>query len=90
MSSYIKQAVLLAYNLVDKDTVKALKVIPHTVRHVTTSLKAWRSCSLNDILEAGSCFSPNTFISHNLTDFTTDTLSGLSILGGFVAGGTQI
>ena len=90
ISSYIKQAVLLAYNLVDDDTVKATKVIPHTVRHVATSLKAWRFCSLNDILEAGSWVSPNTFISHYLTDFTTDTMSGLSSLGGFVAGGTQI
>ena len=40
ISSYINQAVLLAYNLVDDDTVKATKVIPHTVRHVATSLKA--------------------------------------------------
>ena len=65
---------LLAYNLVDSDTVKALKVIPHTVRHVATSLKAWRSCSLNYILEAGYWVSPDAFISHYLTDFITDTL----------------
>ena len=89
ISNYIKQAVILAYELVDDQSLNGTQVVPHTVRHVATSLKAWRSFSLKDILEAGSWVSPNSFIAHYLTDFTTDTLSGLSSIGGFIAGGTQ-
>ena len=61
ISSYIKLAVILAYELSEEDTLESLKIVPHTVRHVATSLKAWRSFSLNDILEAGSWVSPNTW-----------------------------
>ena len=90
ISSYIKKAVLMAYEEADDDLLSNLKVVPHTVRHVASSLKALRSCSLQEIMQAGTWASPNTFISHYLVDFTTDSLKGLSNIGGLVAAGSQI
>lgn len=87
ISAYIKQAVVLAYSKADPDLLADMKIVPHTTRHVATSLNALRHFSMKDVLQTGSWSSPNTFISHYLQDFSTDTLSGLSSIGGFVAGG---
>ena len=90
ISSYIKKAVLMAYEDADDDLLSNLKVVPHTVRHVASSLKALRNCSLQEIMQAGTWASPNTFISHYLVDFTTDSLTGLSKIGGFVVAGSRM
>jgi len=87
ISGYIKAAVMLAYTNSDMEDYP--QVVPHTVRHVATSLRAVRHFSLQDVLGAGRWTSPNTFISHYLHNYSTDTLSGLSGLGGFVAGGAK-
>ena len=89
VSGYIKKAILLAYQDSNDEFLSSLQVVPHTVRHVATSLNAVRNFSMEDILRAGAWSSPNSFISHYLQDFTTDTLSGLSSIGGFVVGGSS-
>ena len=40
LSNYIKQAVLLAYKEADSSLIESLKIKPHSVRHVSTSLIA--------------------------------------------------
>ena len=62
----------------------------HAVRHVATSLASLRVSSIPELLAAGAWNSPNTFVNFYLQDFTTDDLSGLSKLGGFVAAGVVI
>ena len=91
ISNYLKAAILLAYNDVsnDDDLISSLQVVPHTVRHVATSMKAWKHFALDEVLAAGGWTSPNTFISFYLHDFSRDTLTGLCSLGGFIAAGTQ-
>ena len=79
---YIKKAFLLAHQEDNDEFLTSLQVVPHTVRHVATSLNAVRHFSMEDILRAGAWSSPNSFISHYLQDFTTDTLTGLSNVGG--------
>ena len=88
ISGYIKCAVLMAYKA--ENAEELVHVVPHSVRHVATSLQAVRHFSLDDVLGAGRWTSPNTFITHYLQNFSTNTLSGLSgIKGGFVAGGSS-
>ena len=78
---------MLAYANISPDLCKSLKVKPHSVRSVATSLGAIKATSLDSILKVGLWSSSNSFIKHYITDFSTDTLSGLSRLSGFVAGG---
>ena len=87
ISSYIRKAILLAYTEADQELLTQVKVVPHSVRHVATSLNALKHFSLQDIMRAGAWSTPNTFISFYLRDFATDTISGLSSIGGFIAGG---
>ena len=89
ISVYIKKAVLLAYSDADETLLQQLRVVPHTIRHIATPLRAMKSFSMKEILQTGSWSSPNSFINHYLQDFTTNTVSGLSSLGGFVVGGAQ-
>ena len=91
ISNYLKSAIRLAYENVsnDDDLLASLQVVPHTVRHVATSLKALNHFSMNEVLSAGGWVSPNTFISHYLHDFSRDSMSGLCTLGGFIAAGSQ-
>ena len=91
ISTNIKEAVVLAYldaNL--QDTTSPVHITPHSVRHVATSLSALRNLSLDDVLKAGAWTLPNVFIKHYVQSFSTDTMSRLSRLGGFVAAGTVI
>ena len=90
ISGYIKKAILLAYEGASNEILTDLQVVPHTVRHVASSLSAVKHFSMEEILRSGSWSTPNTFISHYLHDYSTDTLAGLSSLGGFVAGGTTV
>ena len=62
----------------------------HSLRHVATSLAALRAGSINEILAAGAWNSANTFVNFYLQDFTTDQMSGLSKMGGFVAAGIVV
>ena len=73
-----------------QDTTSPVHIKPHTVRHVATSLSALRNLSLEDVFKAGAWASPNVFIEHYVQSFSTDTMSKLSRLGGFVAAGTVI
>ena len=76
-----------------QDVSSPVHVKPHSVRHVATSLSALRRIfSLEDVLKAGAfgCVYPNVFIKHYFQSFSTDTMSKLSRLGGFVAAGTVI
>ena len=91
ISVYIKEAVVLAYSdPSQKDTKSPVHVKPHSVRHVATSLSALRNFSLDDVLKAGAWSSPNVFLKHYVQNFSTDALSKLSRLGGFVAAGAVI
>ena len=87
ISSYIRQAIILAYENSAPGLLSDLEVRPHSVRSVATSLRAIRSSSLDEVLSVGTWTSTNAFIKYYLTDYSTDTVTGLSRLGGFVAGG---
>ena len=91
ISGYIKASILLAYEEVpnDSELMSSLQVVPHTVRHVATSLKALRHFSLDEVLAAGGWVTPNSFISHYLQNFSKDTVTGLCSLGGFIAAGSH-
>ena len=91
ISGYIKEAILLAYSKASQANIPSpVHVKPHTVRHVATSLSALRNFSLDDVLRAGAWSSPNEFIKHYVQNFSTDAMSKLSHLGGFVAAGAVI
>ena len=90
ISNYIKQAVLLAYKEADSPLLEELKIRPHSVRHVSTSLIALKKFSIDDVLRTGSWVSSNVFISHYLQNCSTDMLTGLNSVGNFVAGGVVI
>ena len=61
----------------------------HSVRHVATSLRALKAVSLSDILRARAWSTPNVFISFYVQDFSVDSLTELSHLGGFVTAGSK-
>ena len=92
ISSYIKEAICLAYKDLDpkSEIYKTLGIKAHSVRHIATSLNALRNFSMCDLLKAGTWRSPNVFLSHYMQNFTTDELSKLSRMGGFVSAGTII
>ena len=73
-----------------QDATSPVHIKPHSVRHVATSLSALRNFSLENVLKTGAYASPNVFIKHSVHSFSTDTMSKLSRLGGFVAAGTVI
>ncbi len=88
ISSYIKNAIMLAYTSNDKVVPSQIKA--HSVRHVATSLQALKCYSVDDLLKAGAWSTPNVFISFYLQEFSVDSLTNLSHLGGFVAAGAKI
>ena len=92
LSNYIKETVVLAYQEQNPDSeyVRSLKIKPHSIRHVATSLNALRAVDMDDVLQAGTWASPNVFLKHYVQYFSTDHLSQLSRLGGFVAAGSVI
>ena len=87
ISSYIRQAIILAYGNSAPGLLSDLEVRSYSVRSVATSLRAIKSSSLDEVLSVGTWTSTNAFIKYYLTDYSTDTVTGLSRLGGFVAGG---
>ena len=87
LSSYLKQFVVYAYTSVQPDMLESLHIRPHSIRHVATYLAALKHYNLDDVLQAGSWVSTNTFIAHYLQDFSVNTVTGLKSVGGFVAGG---
>ena len=81
----------MAYSNASQPNIPSpIHVKPHSVRHVATSLSALRNFSLDDVLNAGAWSSPNVFIKHYVQNFSTDAMSKLSHLGGFVAAGAVI
>ena len=84
ISSYLKQAVVLAYQAVQPAMLDSFQIRPHSVRHVATSLAALKHYNLDDVLLAGSWF-----ISNYLQDYSVSTITGLKGLGGFIAGGAH-
>ena len=90
LSNYIKESVILAYQEQNPDSqaVRSLKIKPHSIRHVATSLSALRAVNMDEVLQAGTWASPNVFLKHYVQYFSTDHLSQLSRLGGFVAAGS--
>ena len=90
VSAYIKELIISAYVEQDSGSVGSFSVKAHSVRHVATSLKAVNNLSMEDLLRAGALTTPSVFISHYVKSFTTDELSKLSRLGGFVAAGTIV
>ena len=89
ISSYLKQAVVLAYQAVQPAMLDSFQIRPHSVRHVATSLAALKHYNLDDVLLAGSWVSNNAFISNYLQDYSVNTITGLKELGGFIAGGAH-
>lgn len=91
LSAYIKEAIMLAYQSKrDSDNDLGIHVKAHSVRHVATSLSALRHYSIDDVLKAGAWTTPNVFLNFYIQDFTIDSMSNLSRLGGFVAAGTLV
>ena len=90
LSNYIRETVVLAYQEQnpDSESVRSLKIKPHSIRHVATSLNALRAVDMDEVLQAGTWASPNVFLKHYVQYFSTDHLSQLSRLGGFVAAGS--
>ena len=88
ISKYIKDAIILAHAEYKSESSDNFSIKPHSVRHVATSLSALKNFSLDEILAAGQWVSPDVFISHYIQNFTTDDISKLSKLGGFVSAGT--
>ena len=88
VSSYIKRAIILAYVEAAPELLQSLKIKPHSVRHVATSLLALQHFTIDDVLRTGSWVSPNVFISNYLQNYSTDMLTGLHSVGHFVAGGS--
>lgn len=80
----------MAHREQDPSSVDQLTVRPHSVRHIATSLNALRSCSLEELLKAGAWVSPNTFLAHYVQSFSSDKLSKLADLGGFIAAGVHV
>ena len=73
---------VLAHSNQDPESVDKLVVKAHSVRHVATSLKALRSCSLREVMGAGAWTSTNMFLSHYVQSYTANQLSKLADLGG--------
>ena len=90
MAHYIKKVIQLAYQEASPQLLENLKINAHSVRHISTSLCALKNFSLEEVVAAGSWSSPNVFISHYLQNFSTDTMSGLHSLCGFVDAGSII
>ena len=87
ISSYIKDAILLAYSDTKEKDIKALPLVKaHSVRHVAMSLNALKFYNMDDILRAGAWTTPNVFLSHYVQDFSVDSMSKLSHLNFVVAG----
>ena len=80
----------MAYKAQDADAelLRTLKVKPHSVRHVATSLGALRTCSMDEVLGAGTWASPTVFLKHYVQYYSTDDLTNLSRVGNFVAAGS--
>ena len=55
---------------------------------MSTSLNALKHFSVDDLIASGTWTSSNVFLSHYIQNFTTDELSRLHRIGGFVAAGT--
>lgn len=90
LSFYIKSAVTQAYAAQpDTSSQSKIHVKPHSVRHVATSLSALKAFSLEDVLRAGAWASPDMFLRFYAQDFTVDSISKLSHLGGFVTANTR-
>ena len=87
ISRYVKEIVVLAHSNQDPESIDKLVVKAHSVRHVATSLKALRSCSLREVMGAGAWASTNMFLSHYVQSYTANQLSKLADLGGFIAAG---
>ena len=68
ISSWIKQAVQLAYSLVSPDTCRLLQVRAHDVRGVAASLAFLRNAPMHTILAACTWRSHTTFTSFYLKD----------------------
>ena len=88
ISSYIKETILMAYAASANDSAPS-QIKAHSVRHVATSLRALKAVSMSDILRAGAWSTPNVFISFYVQDFSVDSLTELSHLGGFVTAGSR-
>ena len=89
ISSYIKEAIILAYQSSGTEQAGSIHIKPHSVRHVATSLSALKHYSMEDVLRAGAWTTSNVFLSFYMQDFSTESISKLSRLGGFVAAGTH-
>ena len=50
ISRYIKEAIILAHKESDPPSFNDMTVRPHSLRHIATSLCAWRGCSLDELL----------------------------------------
>ena len=90
MAHYIKKVIQLAYQEASPQLLENLKINAHSYRHISTSLCALKNFSLEEVVAAGSWSSPNVLISHYLQNVSTDALSGLHSLRGFVAAGSII
>ena len=66
ISSYIRQAIILAYENSAPGLLSDLEVRPHSVRSVAASLRAIRSSSLDEVLSVGTWTSTNAFINNGL------------------------
>lgn len=91
LSRYLREAVQWAYESSSESQFDGnVNFKPHSVRHVATSLSALKYFCMSDILRAGAWASPDVFLSFYCQDYSVDSLTELSRLGGFVAAGAVI
>ena len=81
LSSWLKAVVKLAYELIQPDELKALKVTGHQVRAIAAS---WATCSVDQIMKSCHWHSHNTFTSFYLKDLAWEDGQNFS-LGPIVA-----
>ena len=85
VSFWIRSVIRGAYENVPEEDRRLLKIKPHEVRAMASSLVFKKTCALSQVMDAGSWRCHTTFASHYLRDYTHKFMD-ISSLGPVVAG----
>ena len=89
ISYLLKHLIKEAHRVLQPDLIPILKVKPHEVRAVATSVSFEKNMSLDSVMEAAQWRCRSVFASHYLKDISYD-FGSCRTLGPFVAAGTVI
>ena len=84
LSFWLRQVINSAYRATSPEAARSLKVTPHEIRAMATSLAFSRNVSLSQVMSAASWRCHTTFVSHYLRDCSHKYLD-VSSLGPIVA-----